>query len=175
MRTTQLTKTVCVWNWSFFHSPTQSVKKGGNFKHGKVFLKKVESFLCWLYQGTLACDPLWINWNSTSYIVVLFGWRYREPETNQNARPFGSSMAERQRFGCLDTCPWNCKQTPSLRFPIRWAMSLSIVPWYFRATFFPGYNSKKDYHELAKLWWYFLNYKWFRKEVAINCRLFIIS
>ena len=27
-------------------------------------------------------------------------------------------MAERQRFGCQDTWPCNCKQTPSLRFPI---------------------------------------------------------
>ena len=44
---------------------------------------------------------------------------YREPERQQNARPFGSSMAERQRIGCLDTWPCNCKQTPSLRFPIR--------------------------------------------------------
>ena len=43
---------------------------------------------------------------------------YREPERQQNARPFGSSMAERQRIGCLKTWPCNCKQTPSLRFPI---------------------------------------------------------
>ena len=43
---------------------------------------------------------------------------YREPETQRNARPFGSSMAERQRFGCLDTWPYNCKQTASLRSPI---------------------------------------------------------
>ena len=28
--------------------------------------------------------------------------RYREPETRQNSRPFGSSMAEWQRFGCLE-------------------------------------------------------------------------
>ena len=27
-------------------------------------------------------------------------------------------MAERQRFGCSDTWPCNCKQIPSLRFPI---------------------------------------------------------
>ena len=43
---------------------------------------------------------------------------YREPETQQNARPFGSSMAERLAFGGLDTWPSNCKQMPSLRFPI---------------------------------------------------------
>ena len=43
---------------------------------------------------------------------------YREPETSQNARPFRSSMAERQRFGYLDTWPYNCKQTASLRSPI---------------------------------------------------------
>ena len=42
----------------------------------------------------------------------------RAPETQQNARPFGSSMAESQRFGCLHTWPCNCKQTPPLRFPI---------------------------------------------------------
>ena len=42
----------------------------------------------------------------------------REPETHQNARPFGSSMADRQRFGCPDTWPCNCKQKPSFRFPI---------------------------------------------------------
>ena len=44
---------------------------------------------------------------------------YREPEKQQNARPFGSSMAEWQRIGCLDARPCNCKQTASLRFPIR--------------------------------------------------------
>ena len=43
---------------------------------------------------------------------------YRETKTHQNARRFGSSMAERQRFGCLDNWPYNCKQIPSLRFPI---------------------------------------------------------
>ena len=43
---------------------------------------------------------------------------YREPETQRNARPFGSSMAEWQRFGCIDNWPCNCKQTPSLGFPI---------------------------------------------------------
>ena len=42
----------------------------------------------------------------------------REPETQRNARPFGSSMAEWQRFGCLDTWLCNSKQKPSLRFPI---------------------------------------------------------
>ena len=36
--------------------------------------------------------------------------KYREPEIQQNARLFGSSMAERQRFGCLDTWPGNCIQ-----------------------------------------------------------------
>ena len=30
---------------------------------------------------------------------------YREPETHLNARPFGSSMADWQRFGCLNTWP----------------------------------------------------------------------
>ena len=35
----------------------------------------------------------------------------REPETQQNAQPLGSSMAERQRFGCLDTCLCSCKIT----------------------------------------------------------------
>ena len=48
----------------------------------------------------------------------LSGEANREPETQRNARPFGSSMAERQRFGCLDTWPYNCKQTASLRSPI---------------------------------------------------------
>ena len=42
----------------------------------------------------------------------------REPETQRNARLFGSSMAEWQHFGCLATWPCNCKQTLSLRFPI---------------------------------------------------------
>ena len=43
----------------------------------------------------------------------------REPETQQKSRPFGPrSMAERQRFGCQDTWPCNCKKTPSLRSPI---------------------------------------------------------
>ena len=46
----------------------------------------------------------------------------REPETQQNARPFGSSMAERQHFGCLNTWPCNCKQKPSLRSPITLAL-----------------------------------------------------
>ena len=27
-------------------------------------------------------------------------------------------LTERQRFGCLDTWPCNCKQTPSLQSPI---------------------------------------------------------
>ena len=40
---------------------------------------------------------------------------YLEPETWRNARPFGSSMAERQRFGCLDTWPCSSKQIPTLR------------------------------------------------------------
>ena len=43
---------------------------------------------------------------------------YSEPEKQQNARPFGSSMAEWQRIGCLDARPCNCKQTASLGFPI---------------------------------------------------------
>ena len=43
---------------------------------------------------------------------------YRETELQQNARPFGSSMAERLRFDCLDTWPCNCKQISSLWFPI---------------------------------------------------------
>ena len=42
----------------------------------------------------------------------------REPEALQNTRPFGSSMAEWQRFGCLDNWPCICKQIPSLRSPI---------------------------------------------------------
>ena len=46
------------------------------------------------------------------------GFNYREPETQWNARLFGSSMTGWQRFGCLDTWPCNCKQTSSLRFPI---------------------------------------------------------
>ena len=42
-----------------------------------------------------------------------------EPETHRNARPFGSSMVERQRFGCPDTWSCSCKQTlSSFRFPI---------------------------------------------------------
>ena len=55
---------------------------------------------------------------------------YREPETQRNAWPFGSSMAEWQRFGCHDTWPWNwCnyKQTSSLWFPIRWGWFFSSV------------------------------------------------
>ena len=52
---------------------------------------------------------------------------YREPETQHNARPFGSSMAERQRFGCLDTWSCNCKQRPSLRSPI--FVVISIMLW----------------------------------------------
>ena len=43
---------------------------------------------------------------------------YLNRETSQNARSFRSNMAERQRFGYLDTWPCNCKQIPSLRFPI---------------------------------------------------------
>ena len=43
---------------------------------------------------------------------------YREHKTQQIARPYGSSMAERQRFGCLNTWLCNCKQTPCLWFPI---------------------------------------------------------
>ena len=42
----------------------------------------------------------------------------KELETHQNSRNFGSSMAEQQQFGCLDTRACNCKQNPSLRFPI---------------------------------------------------------
>ena len=53
----------------------------------------------------------------TNDLKKLFS-KYREPESQQTARPFGSSMAERQRFGCLDTWPYNCKQTLSLRSPI---------------------------------------------------------
>ena len=52
---------------------------------------------------------------------------YREPESHQNARPFGSSMAERQCFGCLDTWPCNCKQIPSLRFPMKYFFILYIL------------------------------------------------
>ena len=48
-----------------------------------------------------------------------FIWlHYRELESQRNAPPFGSSMAERQRFGCLDRWPCNCKQTPTFSFPI---------------------------------------------------------
>ena len=36
-------------------------------------------------------------------------------------------MAERQRFGCLDTWPYNCKQTSSLWFPIR---SFTVIVLY---------------------------------------------
>ena len=45
---------------------------------------------------------------------------YREPETQRNAEPFRLSMAEWQRFGCLDTWLWNCKQTSSLWLPIHY-------------------------------------------------------
>ena len=38
---------------------------------------------------------------------------YREPETQQNARPFGWSMAERQSFGCLGT--WHCSRKQKRR------------------------------------------------------------
>ena len=51
-------------------------------------------------------------------IKTLIRPPYREPETKQNARPFWSSMAEWQRFGCLDTWSCRCKQILSLRFPI---------------------------------------------------------
>ena len=42
----------------------------------------------------------------------------RETEAQQNAGSFGSSMAERQRFGCLDIWLHNCKQFLSFRLPI---------------------------------------------------------
>ena len=42
----------------------------------------------------------------------------REPETQQNARPFQSSMAERQRVGYLETWPSSCKQTLLFGFSI---------------------------------------------------------
>ena len=35
----------------------------------------------------------------TFEVPTLFQVLYSEPETQRNARPFGSSMAERQRFG----------------------------------------------------------------------------
>ena len=42
----------------------------------------------------------------------------KRAETQRNALPFGSSMAERQLFGCLDTWPCTCRQTLSMRVPI---------------------------------------------------------
>ena len=81
---------------------------------------KVKCFMQW-----------WYFWNATKNYSILnkavkddifnqlktFG-AYRGPETQRNARSFWSSMAERQRFGCLDTWPCSCKQALSLRFPI---------------------------------------------------------
>ena len=55
----------------------------------------------------------------------------KRAETQRNALPFGSSMAELQRFGCQDTWPCSCKQTTSLRFPIKLRIhgeSKQIVP-----------------------------------------------
>ena len=65
--------------------------------------------------------------------IIPSGWkvsliRNRESETQQNAWPIGSSMAERQCIGCLDAWPSNCKQNPSLWSPIL-PISCDFVRW----------------------------------------------
>ena len=97
--------------------------------------------------------------NISVYWVLAFG-RYRDRETQQNVRHFGSSMAERQRFGCLYTWPCNCKQTLSLRSPIAsrtlrscvvgkyWALFVSRGPWQSYQTSFRTIlaNNRKKCH-----------------------------
>ena len=71
---------------------------------------------------------LWSEWkdetmpscigNSTHVASSSWLRSNREPETHLSTRPFGSSIAERQRFGFFDTWPCNSKQTHYLRFPI---------------------------------------------------------
>ena len=56
----------------------------------------------------------------------------RELEMQQNARPFWSSRAERQHFGCLDTRLHNYKQILSFRFPIWPGSVLKFVPLTFQ-------------------------------------------
>ena len=87
----------------------------------------------------------WLKWDRSNfkYVVDRFPLElkrdaklYREPETNQIARPFGSSMAERQRFGYLCTWTYNCKQipryltVPSLRSPIMQTSSYRWIHWF---------------------------------------------
>ena len=60
----------------------------------------------------------WIlNFKRTFFKCATF--YNREPETWQNARPFRSIMAERQRYGCIDLekWPYSCKQIPTLWSP----------------------------------------------------------
>ena len=47
-------------------------------------------------------------------------------------------MAEWQRFGCLDTWQCNCKQTPSLRFPI----ALLVVPFATKLVIFSSHSDR---------------------------------
>ena len=88
-------------------------------------------------------------------VICIYGriyiW-YREPKTQQDARPFGSSMALYQLFGCLDAWPYNCKQTKSLRFP---TMTLNVS--FFRRINVLDRNisliiGEKLHHNIQKLW-----------------------
>ena len=78
---------------------------------GFNFQKKPEEPLS-KYFGEQFQGKILIQFKFPSNITVSIENLKRKP----NARPFWSSMAERQRFGCIDTC--NCKQVPSFRSPI---------------------------------------------------------
>ena len=91
--------------WSYLNYIFNKLKRGFELF---ILIKPINQWMILLYHNAGALD--------------------REPERHQNARPFGSSMAERQRFGCLDTLPCNCKQITSLWFSI-WALEKWWCHW----------------------------------------------
>ena len=71
---------------------------------------------------SLVPDPLFINTDIFSEhckrIEII---TYSQMASMENLK----CKAERQRFGCLDTWQWNCKQTMYLRFPI----GVTVLTW----------------------------------------------
>ena len=94
----------------------------------------------------------------------------REHETQPNALAFGSSMAERQRFGCLDIWPCICKQIVSLRFSILNADHINnrnqkdfLLTYYSRYRF--GLFKKLLEHLVL---FYIFGFKWALKRFLIK-------
>ena len=80
-------------------------------------------------------------------------------------------MAERQRFGCIDTWPCNCKQTPSLLSPILYKVFFFCTTWFPDPECFSRKESNsffpRQFFEAAYI---FVRPNWFAKEKEMTSR-----